>query len=383
MKRIIKIIFLTYNENLVFLDSLEIKHWMYFSKIKIHDFRNFAKAEFDPNEHINVIIGENGSGKSSLLEAIGFLCKGKSFRTIHNSSIIRNDQQSFIVFGNKEPDKKIGISRDQKGNLTIQIDGNDQYKISDLAIQTPAQIIHPADANILSIGGPKTRRALIDWGTFYHKPEFYKDWQCFSKVLKQRNAFLKNRYQYDYIKYLDQELVKYAQLIKVYRDEYLNELLPIVSEIVHDFLPEYETTFEIYHGWDKKRELAEILKENYERDQIMQYTVNGPQRADLRIKCNGVLVQDLLSRGQQKMLITALKVAQGLFLEKILEKNCIFLIDDFASELDQNKREIFTKYLLTIKGQIFITVIDQSLASIFSKERSSFFELKDNNIQRN
>ena len=356
---------------------------MCFSKIKIHNFRNFTDLNFEPSSRINVIIGKNGSGKSSLIEAIGYLCKGKSFRTNHNESVIKKNGDSFSVFGSKEPDTKIGISRDFGGNLTIQIDGTHNYKLSDLAKMTPAQIIHPSDANILSSGGPKMRRTLIDWGTFYHKRDFYKVWQSFSKVLKQRNSYLKQNLKYDYIKYCDIEFVRYAELIRKFRDEYLIELLPFVADLVRVFLPEYEITFGISHGWDRKKELSEVLKENYEHDRIMQCTNYGPHRADLKIKSNGILVQDLLSRGQQKMLITAIKLAQGLFFEKILKNNCIFLIDDFASELDESKREIFSRYLSNIKGQIFITAIDIDLISSLKKDISAYFELKDNFIQRN
>ena len=123
------------------------------------------------------------------------------------------------------------------------------------------------------------------------------------------------------------------------------------------------------------------MRENYDRDKIIQHTGYGPQRADLKIKSNGFLVQDLLSRGQQKMLITAIKLAQGLFLEKIFRKNCIFIIDDFAYELDNRKRDIFSNYLLNIKGQIFVTAIDKDLVkNIKLNDNCAFFELKDNSI---
>ncbi len=350
---------------------------MSFSLVKIENFRNFSSLSWSPHPHMNIIVGNNGSGKSSLLESLCFLCKGKSFRTSHLSSVIADGKEHFVLFG-KQGDNRIGIMRDSD-SFDIKINGDTVTKLSYLAKLSPVQIIHPADIELV-IGGPSERRAYIDWGAFYHSSEFYFQWSSFRRMLKQRNAFLKMEVNYNLLDAIDEELVAHALVLQDCRNRFVEEIRDTVKSIIFDFLPEFEFDLVLYSGWDYKKGLAQVLRSSYERDKLLGYTSYGPQRADLKITANKQPVQEILSRGQLKLLLCALRLAQSCFLEKKTTNDCLFFLDDFASELDQDKKEKLSEYLSSLRGQVFITAIDESEVNFFQKDSCNVFELKNNQI---
>jgi len=124
-------------------------------------------------------------------------------------------------------------------------------------------------------------------------------------------------------------------------------------------LPELEISVSFHQGWDKNTEYADLLRENFERDRHLGYTFSGPQKAEFRFKANGLPVEDVLSRGQLKLLMCALRLAQGEHLMSQKERPCIFLIDDFASELDESKRALLAERLQQSQSQVFVTAITQ------------------------
>ncbi len=349
---------------------------MAFSQIRMTAFRNFQSASFEPHHSMNIIIGANGSGKSSLLEAVSFLCLGKSFRTARPDSAVNSGAEEFVLFGCNDT-RRIGIKRGA-GTFEIVLDGEKLTRLSDLARISPARVIHPADIELLT-GSPAERRSFIDWGAFYHSDDFYDHWSKFRRILKQRNAYLKMNISYDYIDALDAELVVHAEALQEARRLYVEDITDTVSRICRDFLPEYEFGFSLYSGWDQKKGLAQQLKNSYERDRMQGFTSFGPQRADLRITVDHSQVQDVLSRGQLKLLLCSLRLSQCCFHEKDCGTDCMFLLDDFASELDQSKREKLADYLFSLRGQVFITAIDESETRFFQKGSCDIFEL-DNNV---
>lgn len=353
---------------------------MAFSTIKIENLRNFAEVSFKPHQHMNIIVGDNGSGKSSVLESICFLCRGKSFRTSHVPGVITRGKDDFVVFGIND-DSRIGIRRNHD-SFEIKINGENVTSLSRLARLSPVQIIHPADIELLT-GSPAERRAYVDWGSFYYSSGFYEEWAAFRRIMKQRNAFLKSGVsETGILEAIDAELLVHAQKVHEFRKLFVDELAETVQSIVSDFLPEYQFEFVMYPGWDLKKGLGQILSVNLERDRMQGFTSAGPQRADLKIYANRQQVQDVLSRGQLKLLLCAMRLAQSCFLEKKCGKDCLFLLDDFASELDQSKRDKLAEYLTSLRGQVFITAIDEDETRFFQRSPCSVFELEKNLINQ-
>ena len=155
-------------------------------------------------------------------------------------------------------------------------------------------------------------------------------------------------------------MVKLAYQVSHLRQSYAEELQTAIEESCQLFLPELDISMRFHQGWDASVDYAELLKLNFERDQRLGYTFAGPQKADFRFRANGLPVEDVLSRGQLKLLMCALRLAQGEHLMAKKQRHCIFLIDDFASELDQHKRALLAERLQKSKSQVFVTAIDDS-----------------------
>jgi len=345
-------------------------------KLNIHQLRNINSATLDFNPKINLIVGANGSGKTSLLEAIYFLGLGRSFRSHLTSRVINHQCKEFTLFSEITNDKnliKIGLQKSKSGETLLKINGSHVKKLANLAQLLPIQLITPESYTLLS-GSPKNRRAFLDWGVFYHDPLFYPNWARIKRLLKQRNAALKQCKTYNELQIWDNELCELSDEISKQRENYFDLLIPVIINIINDFLPDISITCQFFCGWDKNnKSLQQYLTDNFARDKHLGYTTAGPQKADLKFRIDGLPVNDVLSRGQLKLFVYALRLAQGLFLNTINHKQCVFLIDDFSSELDQNKQQILAKHIINSDAQVFISVIEESnIETLFRQERTVF-----------
>ena len=349
---------------------------MSLSKLVIHQFRNINYAEINFNTKINIITGANGSGKTSLLEAIYFLGLGRSFRSHLTSRIVQHEHKEFTLYSEINQNKlatPIGLQKSKNGDSILKINGAISKKLSNLTHYLPLQLITPESSTLLS-GSPKNRRAFLDWGVFYHDPLFYQNWVRIKRLLKQRNAALKQCKTYNDLQVWDNELCYLSDRISEQRRSYFKQLLVLIKSTLNDFLPDFEISCQFFCGWDKNnKSLADYLRDNFSRDSQLGYTTTGPQKADIRFKIEGYPVADVLSRGQLKLFVYALQLAQGLFLNRIDNKQCIFLIDDFSSELDQNKQQILAKHIADSNAQLFITVIEpDNIDKLFAQNNSVF-----------
>ncbi len=355
---------------------------MALEKVVVSNFRNIQQSSFEPGDGINLILGKNGSGKTSLLEAIYFLGLGRSFRTHLTSRVVSYEKDNFVVFAQVNTRSKavpLGLRKTRGGETELKIDGQAAVKLAQLAEILPIQLIHPEGYDLLT-GGPKLRRAFLDWGVFHQVAGFFPQWGRVKRLIKQRNAALKTAANYREIGYWDKELCERAGIISRYRADYLEQLIPKVTEVAQDFLPEFEFDFQFFRGWDKSRELADCLKTSFPREQALGYTTFGPQKADIRIKVNGVPVSDVLSRGQLKLLVCALRLAQGKLHNETGSTKCIFLLDDFTSELDQDKRRPLAKHIAESGAQVFITAIEREQVEVLFGQSNKVFHVEHGKI---
>lgn len=333
---------------------------MHISNIKINSFRNLTSFEFDCHDYFNFFYGANGAGKTSILEAIYYLGLGRSFRSKNALSLLSHNSDSFVVFANiysKQTNIPVGVTRNSNNSTQIRIAEDSvrtHLKITELC---PLQLIAAKDYRLIE-GGAEYRRQIMDWGLFHVEQNFMTTWQKARQALRQCNATLKTRsVDKNQLGFWQNELVVAANYLNEYRQRYVKALQVFVTDMLNGLLPSYNVELSYYAGWDEKQPLGDILAMNFENDMRIGYVTAGPHRADIKIKFKNVNVQEILSRGQQKVLIYALRLAQGKLLQEQIGKKCVYLIDDLPSELDVEKRDQIFDILNNMKIQSFITGI--------------------------
>ncbi len=370
------------------------------NRLIIQQFRNIKACDIELSSGFNFLIGPNGSGKTSVLEAIYMLGHGRSFKSSLTGRVIQNqcdelfvhgrirqpeannDQETALFLNSDQFELPVGINKQRDGSTEVKIGGQSGQKLAQLAQVLPLQLIHPEGFELLT-DGPKHRRAFIDWGVFHSQPGFYEAWGRFKRLNKQRNALLKTAQRYRELSYWDQQLAQLAEQISVWRAEYVEQLSGQAQALCKTFLPEFDISLKYYRGWEKETDYQELLERNFERDQALGYTVSGPNKADLRIKVNGTPVEDVLSRGQLKLMVCALRVAQGQHLTQQTGKQCIYLIDDFASELDSQRRKRLADSLKQTGAQVFVSSItEHQIADMRDGDKGKMFHVEHGTIEQ-
>lgn len=336
---------------------------MTLKRLFIQNLRNLEGVDIIPSAQVNLIFGENGSGKTSILEAINLLALGRSFRSHKHKPLIRHQQQAFTVFGRVHTDDHsevpIGITRAMDGEASFKANGLIVSSAADLAAYLPVQVIN-SDTFLLLEGSPKVRRQFIDWLVFHVEPQFYPAWKAIQRCLKHRNSLLRrDRIDRFELASWDQELTILTEKIHELRAACMAEFESNLSDLLREFVKVDGIKLSYYRGWDKERDYSDILAEGFERDQRLGYTQMGSHRADLKITVNGQDAAELLSRGQQKLLVCALKIAQGYVFSRMTGRKSIYLVDDLPAELDDKHRKLLVHWLHTMQTQVFITGVEQ------------------------
>ncbi|MFP1952601.1 DNA replication/repair protein RecF [Lonsdalea quercina] len=355
---------------------------MALTRLLIRDFRNIESADLALIPGFNFLVGANGSGKTSVLEAIYTLGHGRAFRSIQAGRVIRHEQPEFVLHGRidgHERERSVGLSKNRQGDSKVRIDGSDGHRVAELAQLLPIQLITPEGFTLLN-GGPKFRRAFLDWGCFHHEPGFFHAWNNLKRLLRQRNAALRQTSHYGQMRAWDQELVPLAEQISQWRAAYSAAIVDDIGATCGQFLPEFSLSFSFQQGWDRESDYAELLERHFERDRMLGYTAFGPHKADFRIRAGGVAVEDMLSRGQLKLLMCALRLAQGEFLTRNSGLKCVYLIDDFASELDSARRRLLAERLKATQAQVFVSAISAEQIADMVGENGKMFSVEQGKI---
>ena len=356
---------------------------MIIKTLNIQRFRNIFQVSLELSPSFNVFYGHNGSGKTSLLEAIFYLGLAKSFRSSNACRVINNEAESCLIRAELQTEVRLiplGIERNRQGQRFLRKDGENVPSVFALAQELALQLI-TADSHVLFTEGPKLRRQFFDWGLFHVEPQFYPLWQQLQKVLKQRNAALKAKLSANEIKIWDSELVRLASAIDILRKEHLKQLYPIALNLFHTLLPELELEIRYERGWAEDEDLLNLLSQNFYRDFHIGYTQLGPQRADLLFLTHNTPLQEHLSQGQLKLAAYALHLAQGKMLQTVAQKSPIYLIDDIPSELDPRKRYLVLQVLTELQAQSFLTGINpEDLLEISHLSHSKMFHVEQGRI---
>lgn len=357
---------------------------MTIKKLTIADVRNLASVSIQPSPEINVFYGQNGSGKTSVLEAIHILGLARSFRTTRVKPVVRTDQSRYTVFAQLASQVPVGVSRGiRDDNVQIRIAGQSVRSSAELAALLPVQVINPDTFRLLE-GSPALRRNFLDWGVFHVKHrEFLPLWKNMQMALKQRNSLIRHgRMSGAEIDTWSRAFAGYADQVDQLRQAHVAQLLPYFSRILDRLCPLEGLTLSYYRGWDKDRPLDEILASNLTRDCQAGYTSWGPQRADLRVRLGRHSAVEILSRGQLKLVVCALKLAQSDLLADSTGQKSIFLVDDLPSELDHQHRMALCHVLQNIESQVFITCVEKNaLADCWLPEKHhKLFHVKQGRV---
>lgn len=337
---------------------------MHLRQIDIHNFRCLAECRIEPGPGINLIVGENASGKTSLLEAVYFLGRGRSFRQTPPNRLIRRGAETFTLNGAVASDEeyrpqRIGVVH-RPGRTHVRLDGRDDVPLLDLVNALPVQVIDPNLHRLLE-EGPRYRRRYLDWGVFHVEHEFFPAWRRYRRALRQRNGALRQGRPRPDVIVWDSELVHAAQEVDACRRSYIDSLAGILPEMVGDILGEGEIDLDYQPGWPQGEDYGSALLHSLERDRGAGYTHHGPHRADLRVRVSSVAARDWVSRGQQKVLTAALLLAQAALLDRRRGIRPVLLIDDLAAELGTTYRAAMMKTIARLRGQCFLTFLDASL----------------------
>ncbi len=338
--------------------------------------RNLLSVSLVPHPHLNLIVGPNASGKTSLLEAVYLLGRGQSFRTSVNSRLISDGQADCIVAGRfREGDfvHRIGI-RLATGERRIRIDGRGVDSRAELLERVPVRIVDPSLYRLLE-EAPRLRRRFLDWGVFYHDAGFLPAWRRYRRALQQRNAALKagdrggaqlwGREMAKYGKIVDQSRRCYLQAFEA-RLKAVGGRLGLGAAITVRYLP----------GWNAENALDAVLRDDLQRDLRHGCTHSGPHRGDFCVLVDGHGVRHRFSRGQMKLLVHALVVTQG----QLLDRPAILLIDDLASELDLENQALLRELLVQTKEQIFITATQPETLAGFGSQRHRMFHVEQGRV---
>jgi DNA replication and repair protein RecF len=315
------------------------------------DFRCLASIELDADPQYNLIFGDNASGKTSVLESIAYLGRGKSFRGASTGNLIRHGEKEFVLFGRVGDggrESKVGVRNSAEG-LEVRIDGQSDGGAAALAETLPLQIIDP-NVHDLVAGAPDERRRYLDWMAFHVEHDYLSVWRRFRRALKQRNAALKSGAPAKAIKGWNAEFVELAQQLDAVRRTVLEVATDALEEAGEDLLGG-PVRFEYRAGWNEEKGLLEQLEAGIERDAQQGSTQAGPHRADLK------LVYD-----------------------EALERPLLLLIDDPAAELDDDSLGRLMRRVAALSCQVIATSLTQS-PEIFGRD-AAVFHVKHGALER-
>lgn len=355
--------------------------------LHIHQFRNLHNIHIQPNI-CNVFLGQNGSGKTSILESIYLLSRGKSFRHHQPKHYIQHGCSQTTVFAKLNDDEKVAIQKQIDASTQLRLNGQNLTTQSPLAQLLPTLLLEPMSLSGLE-NGSQTRRELFDWLLFHVERSFHTHWVRYQKLLKQRNALLKQVgnidsltvWQHQEMMAWDKELSSHALAIHQLRETVLSNWQPYFYQQIQTFLPHYADEMRLRYavGFDTQMDLITLFANRLSADLELGYTRIGSHRADLNVVLDKIstdemgqklkqtlVATDMLSRGEKKLLMMALRLSQLPLLNQA-HKIPLVLLDDITAELDDKALLLLLQALKQVNSQLFITSLSADVVPLIEQ----------------
>ena len=336
---------------------------MHLQKITLVNFKNFESQTFDFKEKINCFVGNNGVGKTNVLDAIYYLSFAKSYFNPVATQNIRHSEEFFMIEGEYKINEKIDtvVCSLKRGNKkVVKRNGKAYDKFSEHIGYLPLVIISPADRDLIT-DGSDTRRKFIDSVISQADNQYLQTVIKYNKVLAQRNSLLKyfalNRiFDAINLKVYDEQLNTYGSVIYEKRKAFLNEFIPIFKKRYKAISNSLESVNLVYKTQLNNVDFLELFEQNIERDRVLQYTSVGVHKDDLTFEIDGHPIKKFGSQGQQKSYLIALKLAQFDFIKAQSKVKPILLLDDIFDKLDDLRvAQIINLVNKDEFGQLFIS----------------------------
>lgn len=347
------------------------------TSLHIENFRNLRSVLLAPEPGLNWLYGENGAGKTSVLEAIYVLARGRSFRANSVSPLIHDgDKLLRVVAQTRNPEARAGVER-SASSWTGRIDRQACSRMSEFARMLPLVLVDPENHSLVE-GAPAIRRSFLDWGLFHVEQSYLSDWKRYSRLLRQRNAALRAGAESAFLRALEQPMSEAAARIDGMRKRYVSALQVDLSGLESEL--EFHVN-DIELGYRASAEIAEEYlsswAENRDRDMERGFTRDGPHRGELTVRARGRLAAPRLSRGQMKLVALMLKLAQ---MRLARDGACrpVLLLDDPVSELDAYHLRQLLCWLRAQPNQVWITAVDRiddARAGLFHVEQGQICKM--------
>ncbi len=333
---------------------------MQVTRLTVAGLRRLEKVEVEPGFGFNLITGDNGAGKTSLLEALHLMAYGRSFRGRVRDGLIRTGSEAVEVFvewreGAEARPRRAGL-RHTGQSWTGRLDGDTVTQLGELCAALAVVSFEPG-SHALVTGGSEPRRRFVDWGLFHVEPDFMSLWRRYARALKQRNALLKTGGGGQQLDAWDHELAEAGDPLTRHRRSYLEQLQLRLALVTADLVPALGASeIDFQPGWRSAEvSLADALLLARDRDRLLGYTSVGPHRADWRIDYASHPNREALSRGQAKLSALSALLAQAEDYAHRRGEWPIVALDDLSSELDRNHQQRVLQRLLGSGAQVFVT----------------------------
>ena len=355
-------------------------------RFHLNQFRNYRDQMFVPDSAVSVVTGENGSGKTSLLEAIYLLGSGRSFRTSRMASLVMADAKDCTLFAEVSTDqggRRIGIQRDRQSLLDARLDGQRVSGLSDIARLFPVQVLHPGTVELVE-GGSSARRRYLDWAMFHVEQDFIGEWRRLRSAVDQRNRLLKQpSLKLRELVVWDRQVAESSARIDSLRRRHLPQLITLFDQELSAFSASVPSVgLSLNSGWPAAEDIADALASSLEQDVRRGFTGRGAHRADLLLSAEEGSVREVFSRGQQKIVAYALVMAQVRLIRELAGRDCLMLVDDLTSELDRDNADRVMGAVIRVSRQVIVTSLDPELAPLGNETDYTVFHVEHGTLKR-